>query len=270
MNKVIAIILCFSLLLPQSISAFSRLEADYKQQLRMSVNSLKNLDIVRDPEKRWNETDYITRRDMFKMVHVVKGKNIGKARQFFVNVNDEEADEKINAIKEKLSYYKVVEFKDVQYGTYDYYLVYSLLVLNLISGKINEEGYIADLDAYATYEEALTVIGHLFDDIDMHGGMPGTLYLIDLKDKHPYFKFACEIGLINSSSKVDLSSPKIDETMLNQPILAYEFMHLLYRALYIPTIKVSDFYSSINFRYIENFVDMNHTFSEEEPVDIID
>ena len=72
---------------------------------------------------------------------------------------------------------------------------------------------------------------------------------------YPYYKFAEEIGLINGNNLVNYSSLSVDESQLNEPIPAYEFMHLLYTALYIPHLQHDDYSGNTiyGFRYIDLF-----------------
>lgn len=220
-----------------------------KLESENSISKLEKLDIVRKPFERWKQEDGITRRDMFKMAYIIKNGN----REFYENnTNSEEAITYIENWKEKNSW-RQTEYMDVEPASFDYYLTYSLLRTRLISGEHGENGYVANFDSYGTYEQALTIIGRLFDDPDIYGNFYLENELVDKQKEHPYYIFACNIGLINSSNPMNVASPQITIEQLNQPITAYEYMDLLYRALYIPFVRVKDYEVSVNAHYIDYY-----------------
>lgn len=267
LENFIAIVLCIFII---NHISFARTyeefrEEDYEFEKRLSVKKLEQLDIVRNTQNRWNENSPISRRDLLKIIHIVKKGD----RKYHISPKNDNGLELLERVKDSLNQdMKNTEFNDIQKNTNDDYFITSLVVNDLFLGKKTDKGYVADLDSYATYEEALTAVGRLFlnsKDLSMY-------YLNiyeNIDDKsHPYYEFAEDISLINSKSPLDISSPQIDESILSEHIPAYELLHIVYRALYIPTIKIGDFNSTINFHYIDQFKKADNKLDEYE--DIID
>lgn len=220
---------------------------------------LQQLDIVRDINKYTPESN-ISRRDAFQMAFIVKT----GGRVLTYRLDDVDYIE---------SHYNV-SFADVESGTYDYALAYSLVWENLIAGVpyvSSEDGETtevrADLYRDVTYGEALTIIGRmLYDTRDWRGLSHEYYEYIDISQPNPFYNTAIKNGLIYSVNS-DMGAPLVTEDMLDKPISAYEFLHLLYRALYIPTIKLAgDYTPSIYFetRFINNYFKLEKIDVDEE------
>lgn len=232
-----------------------------------SVRKLEQLDIVRNPSERWTQDSLIQRRDAFKMAYIVKtgGRELHE--------NGDEPDISIPFIEQRKKTLRLYglnpDFTDIEQNTFDYYFVDSLLAEKLLYGTNSSDGSKAELDRSATYDEALAIIGRLFYQVGSYSyGELITEDVVDENAAHPYFEFARQLGLINSPNPVDLSCPQIQPEQLAQPIPAYEFMHLLHRALYIPYGSITCFSVSLDERYIDNFVEKKDGSSYRE--DIVD
>lgn len=264
MKKILSLILMLCLIFPAAAIAASPdnrpTEDDLNRDVRKAISNLAGLDVVRKPFTRWNETDYITRRDVFKMAYVVK---IDTRWYFLVptDMNDAEEVEEINQEIEKRKaekkerYHMQTEYADIVPGTDDYYLVYNLLAAQLIAGQPDGDVHNANLDAYATYEEALTVLVRLFLFL---GYMPAESLggLLDYSGPHKAFDIATDMNLINSKNPYDVYTQHISLEQLDQPITAYRFMHLLDRALYLPVIGLQDYAVPLTERYVELIRDL--------------
>ena len=78
------------------------------------------------------------------------------------------------------------------------------------------------------------------------------------QEEYKDYRFAEEVGLINSNTLVNYSTLTVDKSQLNDPIPAYEFMYLLYTVLYIPTFVHDDYGILPNqIRYIDYFTKPN-------------
>lgn len=264
MKKILSLILMLCLIFPAAAIAASPdnrpTEENLNRDVRKAISNLAGLDVVRKPFTRWNETDYITRRDVFKMAYVVKM----DTRWYFLvptDVNDAEEVEEINQEIEKRKaekkerYHMQTEYADIVPGTDDYYLVYNLLAAQLIAGQPDGDVHNANLDAYATYEEALTVLVRLFLFL---GYMPAESLggLLDYSGPHKAFDIATDMNLINSKNPYDVYTQHISLEQLDQPITAYRFMHLLDRALYLPVIGLQDYAVPLTERYVELIRDL--------------
>ena len=269
-RKIVSITLLFisSIMIGQGVSANVEKNNNWYKSLpeierENSIYRLEELDIVRKPFERWGEENYITRRDVFKIAYIVKN---GDRKLYENGENGSESILKIENWKNQ-NFWLQTEYVDVEKGSFDYYLIYSLLRVSLISGEPSENGHVANFDTYATYEDALTVIGRLFDDPNLYAGYYQGSELVDKTQKHPYYTFATNIGLINSTSLTDPSSPQITPEQLDDSITAFEYLHLLYRALYIPFVCIEDYNISVNCHYIDNFsaqsIEENATLYED-------
>ncbi len=267
MKRIFASILILLVLLFSQAAGAEEQSSDYIKHLKKIGHTLEQFDIVRSVDEKYNESSLISRRDAFQMAYIVK--NSKRALEY--EPDDVEAVAEL-CEKRMQTYLQNFEFSDVEPGTYDYALVYSLAASGLILGKTDDslEAYPseamtyeecvellkaskpkADLDGTATYEEALTIIGRMvyipdnwstyYDELDA---------IVDMSAEHPYYSAAIKNGLINSEP----GSPVVSEDMLNQPVPAYEFMHLLYRALYIPTVYVGCYGEHYEVRYIDNYI----------------
>lgn len=267
MKRISTLILSLLVLLFSQAANAEEQSADYIKHLKKIGQTLERFDIVRNIDEKYNEDSLISRRDAFQMAYIVKNSK----RALVYEPDDVEAVTEL-CEKRMMTYLQNVEFSDVEPGTYDYALVYSLVASDLILGKTDASLDIysnealtyeecvellkaskpkADIDSIATYEEALTIIGRMvyipenwstyYDELDA---------IVDMNVEHPYYSAAIKNGLINSEP----GSPVVSENMLNQPISAYEFMHLLYRALYIPTVYVGCYGKYYEIRYINNYI----------------
>ena len=246
MKKIICAMLCILTFFSQVVCA-KDLSFEYAKYIKSISKTLEQMDIVRNIDSKYNSDSLISRRDVFQMAYIVKN----HSRELWYTPDDVDAVAEL--CEEKDLVYKNVRFIDVEPGTYDYALAYSLVYEDLLIGKadVDSEAIRADLDIYATYDEALTIIGRMLYVRDRWHTLYDELNkIVDREVQHPYYEAAIKNGLINS----DLGSPQVTEDLLDQPISAYEFMHLLYRALYIPTVSVSDFGTYFEEYYINSFL----------------
>ena len=227
---------------------------------------LENLDIVRNASERWDEEDYITRRDMLKMLHIVKGhiydKNLGRKyichtdpnKSLYLFENEEEIEEFIELMKE--SEFIEFDYTDLIPGTDDYYFAFSLTYLRLINGIEKEDGkrYI-EFDRKATIGEAITSVCRLFDSpaqrYFFHNPYSGEYISYDADEKS-FYDYAEKLNLINSDTMFDVLSLNIEFEDWNNKIKAYDFMCLLYKALYVSfPASQGSWYSEAMFHYID-------------------
>ena len=264
MKKILSLILMLCLIFPAAAIAANPYakptEENLNRDVRKAISNLAGLDVVRKPFTRWNESDYITRRDVFKMAYVVK-MDTRRYHRYPADINDAESVKKtdedisglIKILKEK--YHVQTEYADIVPGTDDYYLVYNLLAAQLIAGQPDGDVYNANLDAYATYEEALTVLVRLFY-YQKHMPSEAHYSLTDYTGPHKAFDIATDMNLINSKNPYDVYTQHISLEQLDQPITAYRFMHLLDRALYLPVIGLQDYAVPLTERYVELIRDL--------------
>lgn len=248
-----------------------RRQHEYNNERERSAKTLEELDIVRNVEGRWDADDLITRRDMFKMVYIVKEEG---SRQFpFADYTLEERIEQIDKVRAErvASGLPDVIFLDIEHISEDYVFAYYLYWKNLLMGRQEGGAIKAGFDDFATWNEALAVVSRLFTDRHYYGGIQfdgywGSTPYFDFP--FPYYTMAEEMNLINSYS-MDVSSPRITEEQLDDPIEAYDFMHLLLRALYVPWIYFTGGPGlSVNQHYIEFFTEPKPVENDYE--DIVD
>jgi len=261
MKKVIAVSVLIVIIINMMpmVGASRTLEDLYKKEMRNSVRELEKCDIVRNPFERWSEDDYITRRDVLKILYIAR-RGTREMPGYWGEHDDDDA-KSIEKWKEGLREIIRVDFVDIGYGTFDYYFFYAVTRMtvnyDMLQGRDTDEGPVIDFDSYATYGEALTFIGRLFEDVSLYRGFDPRPQnkLVDYDQEYPYYDFACRIGLINSTSPIDFGSPRITEDQLDEYIPAYEYMHLVRRLLYIPHIQLADFSDELNKYWIDSFVE---------------
>ena len=94
------------------------------------------------------------------------------------------------------------------------------------------------------------MIGRLFNDLKIMRHYEEFPY----GEEHEYYEYAKKIGLINSELKMDASSPYITVEQLGKSMPAWEFLHLLYRAMYIPFEYEGEWTYNGNCHYIDRFI----------------
>ena len=265
MRRIMLIILCGTLLLSGSVvKAVEEEEPTWTERLRESaieqaVDKLEQLELVHNPKERWTREDYITRRDAFSLTYMVKS----GTKEYYTD-EDSTAEEDLLRIPKQ-------GFADVDRQSEDADLLVSLLAEKLISGKCKTKNYFAesseyyhysnmweegdyptaDFDSFTTYEEALTMIGRLFNDYRVTHMFNDFPY----DEDHEYFVYAERLGLINNESPMqEAGTPVITEEQLDDYIPAWEFMHLLYRAMFIPCALITGYTDHGNYHYIDQFI----------------
>lgn len=219
---------------------------DFKNgDIKVSISNLCRFDIVREPYSKWEKGDAISRRNAFEMAYIV-----------YARGNRDLNADIIDSLLSDATIDPII-FSDAERGTYDYYLLFSLYMNSgLINGKVTSDGTrIADLDSYITYGETLVLISRLLDRHWRTSYKISDLLSSDGYNLINYIEFFENIGLINSNTYVNFSSLTVTEDILQKPISAYEFMHLLHNVLYTP-ISFAGSYggTAYGFRYIDYFV----------------
>lgn len=233
----------FMSLLEMVVNAMER-EDLYNTYIKKTIQTFEELGIVRDFDEKWKYNDYINRRNVFMMIYEI----------YFPESLD------VNENQLPVEYSKEIygeRFKDIK-TEYDEHLMYELMYFGIVKGRNFSDGeYEAALDDYITYSEALTVICNLLRPIDYINDSP----LWYPKTEEEYLKYSTDIGLVNTNFEMDATVLKVDESMLNEYITACDFVGILNRALYIPTLV--DGYEAVpGWRYIWNFVDIKTEYTE--------
>ena len=229
-----------------------------------SVRILEKMDIVRNPKEKWNNTDFLKRRNAFEMAYIVR--SYGMRELCLKSLN--------SLICDSL---KSCNYSDVELYSYDNMLLWELTneatfwyATPLIRGKTNEKGErIADFDSYITYNEAFVLIFRLLN-ADYQYSRKIDEALLNKYKQYPYYRYAEEIGLINSNTLMNCSTLSVSENMLEEYIPAYEFMHLLYYSMYLPVFETSGDYAPATkpgFRYIDKFIKEYGSFCADDKED---
>lgn len=194
-----------------------------------SARILESMDVIRNYSDKWQNSDYITRRDALEIVYIIKS----YGRQFSVNPIYREYDE-LKTIKEENPGYK--KYIDVEPGSYDDYLVSSGESVCVFNGKVSEGIFYADLDSNTTYNEAITFIGYLFDEPPSGNTM------------EQYYKKAIERKIIDADEPHQKHSLKLEEY-----ISPDDFFEMVYRAINIPSSEISCWGSEMDENYYIRF-----------------
>lgn len=236
-----------------------------------NIRELEALDVVRTPLEKFEPDSNISRRDMFKMIYIVVNASFvakvveASPRQFFVHPDadknmleceglqdclnnfryfEEEREKYILQYGKEYCYY---DFADVEYGSQDHLLAYSLMQYRLLRGVEREGALYAEFDRPATYSEALTALSYMFLPNLINGYTGGNFSTPNIVDENGYMGIAEQYGIIDDVSVLEKS---------NTPVSAYEFMSMLYNAINKPfelrfgeTVSGDSVYPS--YRYID-------------------
>lgn len=234
---------CFEIYNPNILNLNNdEYERIVNEEMIASVSNLEKLGIVITPFEKWSDNEPIKRRNAFELCHIIyhEGSKI---------LSLPEDVEILRKIKESG---QLEKFDDVLLNSYDGALLQALLYDNLLFfGKYNEKGkIIAGFDDNLTYGEALAIVSRLL------GHDRRYTYLVKKNiveySENSYYDILCQIGLINSNVPFSYSSLTVNPKELNQDISAFEFMHLLNNAMYIPHLASSCMGDIIpNYRYID-------------------
>lgn len=251
-HKVLIILVLLMSMFAENTWAYS--DYNYQNSVLKSISCLENIGAIEKPLENYSESDFIKRREMFKLF-------------YFINKGDHNYM-KYYSGEETADLYKIGEiFTDIlDDSSLDAYLAYIMKDYGILHGKVKDGRLIADFDSYVTYDEVFTGLYKLFDKIQSSHSILHTNTL-NIDAEHPYFEFAENIGLINSTNPLDFSTPQVEVSQLDDYITAYEFMHLVYRALYIPTTIETDYLYSANYHLIEQF---SSIIKPDDNVEIVD
>lgn len=279
MKKVLALLMCSIFLVSfTAFGATNDTELTWEDRIReaaveQAVDKLEKLDLVHKPKERWRREDFITRRDAFSLVYMIKS----YTKEYYPEDEEElkKYMDRLIAVCVENSRKTERPFWDVKEDSEDAYLLISLIIYRLINGncenmsysyaedgnmffceqgKWNEGDYpTANFNSYATYEEALTMIGRLFNDYSR----THRFNEFPKQEEHPYYVYAEQLGLINCKNEMQVSAPIIKEEQLNDYISAWEFMNLLHRAMYVPFSFIADYANEDNYHYIDRFIGMD-------------
>lgn len=230
-----------------------------------AIRQLEKLDIIREAEKRWDNTDYITRRDAFQIAYIVREntRNIYhsdyRSEEDFINY-----ELYLNNCEIKLWYpERKFVFEDLERGSDDYYLMASLFERGLATGREEDGKLYADLDESITYNETFATILRM---TMLYTATEATLREKDTTETL-YYDFAKEMKLFSSGTIFDETyyeyAPKVEVEQLNEPVRAYEYLYYIWRALYIPSKPLGDYAPEPVHYFISDFSEDNKVSGDD-------
>lgn len=234
-----------------------------------AISRLELNGIVEEPFKRWNSTDYISRRDAFKMAYIF---NVMK-RKFVIKVDEMSEDELLSELREAgyrwepLGYFfeeycRNFEFEDLKKGTFDYEFAVNLFYSNLLLGEeVNGKKY-AYFDEYMTYEQAFATVCRMFSTSGYNAESwilryyndgqpinPYAPYNVSM-ETNPHYQFCIDTGLINNySNPLYQYTLDVRQDQLGDKITAYEYMYIINEALYISSSHLGESYNCRRLSY---------------------
>ena len=271
-KNIMSLCLCISLITmftyADSYHSYEDITEEKKSARIEAVSKLETLDIVRDADERWDKSDYITRRDMFKMLHIVKGYVYGEKlyrkyichsdsnKSYFPFENSVEIKNYFEWAKDDTSVkINIFDFVDLEPYSDDFYFAYSLAYLHLMNGIERDSGKLVEFDREATIGEAIVSICRLFCNPTQKYFTFNPYSTEDIyfySDMKSYFEYAQKLNLINSDTMFDVMTLNVKYEEINEKIGAYDFMCLLYRALYVSFPASMDSWNSYAmFHYID-------------------
>ena len=125
-----------------------------------AIKQLENLDIVRNAKNRWDKTDYITRRDAFKIAFIIKEYRRDYYDDEISVGGDYDWFERSYLSNCKITWYydRKFDFQDLERGSDDYFLMANLFITGLSAGREENGELFAKLDDPLTYNEAFATI----------------------------------------------------------------------------------------------------------------
>lgn len=232
LNRISAIILIMTIILSNGI-AVSADNYVYGSPRKNAAAEMEKFDIVRNPFERWGEHDYITRRDALKIAYIMKYVTRSTDISSIKDAQESVEDFLINANRKQR-----FEFVDISEENYDDYIfVATMFVSGLLHGREENGLLYADLDGYVTYNEAFAYVFRLF----MRRYMSSDEGILNTTSKTPYYDFCNDVNLINSKNPfeknkvylLDRQVINVSEEQLDDYIEAYDFLLLMYKALYL-------------------------------------
>lgn len=174
------------------------------------INTLQELGILN--ELKWDETSFITRRDMVDIVYCIarNGRDYLSQKDFppvldgFVDIAPEDVD-----------------------------LVFSACTAGILKGREEIDGKFIDFDSLGTYQDGVTFVARLFMLYPIFFSEEAIINSVPTGED-PYFYILEHLGIINSRTIVDSFNQTITDEQKNQPMKAYDFFDIVCRALYAP------------------------------------
>lgn len=237
LKKISALLMCMTLVFGATMTVHARWVSSY-----YAINKLIEYEILdRDASEKWQNDDYITRRDAFKLSlkvcdPVAAFIQLDKERR-----SPEDMKENIDSFKE---YYPdlVLDFSDVEYGSDDYQILGAAMLVSLIVGDSRDGIHKARFDDYLTHGEAVTLISRIpFMGISYQ--LNDEVLREAYNSEYPAFDYLEDIRVINSSIPGYYGCLEIQKDDFDKPIRAHDFFLLLYRIMYAPTCVHGEYYA---------------------------
>lgn len=219
------------------------------------IANLETLDVVRDVKEKWNETSYIQRKDALSMAYIVVRTpyafGSGRGRRVYCSTVDHQKGESFRNLTEAYSKELNMDLNFVDVAPKDENLVLSLIHLGLLAGSFEEGDAYARLYDELTYEEALVTLLRMLEPRHTSGYTMRRPWIATAPEE------AYEIGLVLNIIKEcterppDVYDPTEEYSLslggyggatsalwmskgrLSEKITAYDFMRMLYSALYV-------------------------------------
>lgn len=192
-----------------------------------------------------NLNEVITRREAFELCYKLQNNNEDPYEAIITNYNDELALD--------------FDFQDIKKYSKDYYFAQWLWYKNLLKGTADDGNLYARFDEAITYEEAITVILRALTRNGIFEISYDTLQLRYGAD-NTYYRYAEDIGLINTKALEDMFCVTIAVSDLGKQIPTSDFVALLDRALYLPSMSPGDYASTRRYYSIDVYMKEHANF----------
>lgn len=221
MKRIVSVICIFIFCIQTCVCAEWKPEEDgYETRYYPQLEKLQRLRVLPEDNER-KPKSFVTRREVLEAAWTL---------HFVMRLD---ADDKAN--------YLEVDWIDVEPNTYDAYILNDAYVENIITGKIDEKGNLyADLDSYATCEEAILMIIRALNQSSNEGFDEKYIKKFAQANElaeNNILLFAQECGLINYVAPYDdkvFFVPSVDIQEATKPMIFLDFVGVLDRALYMP------------------------------------
>lgn len=252
----------------ESLGLISDKELSKKISEETAIKNLEKFHVIYNAEDRWDNTSRISRRDMFKVAYVLRD----MTRTYYLTPRGHSYETVISRLEDKNIVRRVpYVYADIKDNSDDFYFTANLYYVDLLSGREEDGELYADLDNFATYNDAFATISRIFSTryAFMSILIPSYYARNFPNEENIYLRFCEDVGLVNSKNYAQDYSLEITPDRLNEEITAYEYLCIIDSLLYLQKRPKGED-PITNYRIIDTLYQNPDWLAVNEESDILD